>query len=982
VSAVELTDLDRPAAASTNEDGSFEHVNLLDDLQGLSRRLTASLASGDWLDSFLFAAGMNQVAEDFLHRDVVMLARVKTVLARQPSRVASVARTAADSARRAGLGLRERRPEERSVRLWQDKLALLTQALADRVAGIPGKADVGELDSYAAAVLGRLPSLPRALRCRILQMPTCFQSLDQRPSDCGLLVDGFADRWPDRGRAVRVLGLRTSGSYLAPLVAAYLKGAGYREVQAWTMRPGQDMHREERDRLRSVVLSDALLVMIDDPPKTGKSLAIAAQRLELSGLPRERIVMLAPLTGPMSAVPELLRSYQTLVLPWPRWSIHERLRPEVVKLDLDRLLEGRDVAVVGPGGDRERMKVCAVTSIQSLAVPPIGDLKGGSPVRRHVRAVFEVSLRDGLGREVRHHVYAKGAGLGYFGRHSLTVARALEEFVPDTYGLSDGLLFRAWAPEGARIRRPEAVPGMADRVAAYILARRAKLAVPTDISERLVGLNPVWQRVADIIAASFGRARSLVRPLTHRAALRLLQVARPSVIDGSMAVCQWFGDPLTPSGLLKVDYDERAYSNQDTVVDQLYSFDPVFDLAAAATDLQLSGGDDEGVKLAATLRDAFETVAGRVSDERWLLYQLLVLKSYRQFLESMRSELDERTYHELATDTMPLLEPSALADEIDRLCDLMAQLDRRYLCGLFLSDLRPSGDGALCAIDIDGVLETDHLGYSSVTPLGALGLRSLVAHGFRPILATGRSVKEVRDRCRALGLAGGVAEYGAAFYDLRSDRVHELLTNEHRDDLEQLRAALAAVESMHIASGYRRAVRASLISDGERRPVPRSMVQSILDECGLDGRVRAVHGWAQTDFMVAGVDKGSGLKALLQALDPRSPGKFQDSLALAVGDGAEDVPMLAMANVRVAPANAEPAIASIGARVVRRRHQGGLAQGIELLIGHRPGGCVLCRPAATAGDAGILLTALKAQEDGRLRKLRQAARLASLVVGR
>lgn len=982
MTALEITEVNLLAETSANENTDFDGVNLLDDLQGLSGRLAASLAAGDWLDSFLFAAGMNQVAEDFLHRDVAMLARVSALFARRPSVVTLIARTTVDSARRAGVGLRDKSPTERSVRLWQEKLALLTQALADRVAGLPGEAAVGELNFHAAAVLGRMPSLPRALRRRILQMPTCFQSLDQRPSDCGLLADGFADRWPDRGRAVRVLGLRTSGSYLAPLVAAYLKRAGFSDAKAWTMRPSQDMHRDERDRFRSVVQSDALLVMVDDPPKTGKSLALAAQSLEMNGLTRERIVMLAPLTGPTSAIPERLVGYQTIALPWPRWSVHERLRPEAVKLDLDRLLEGRDVLVSGPSGNSEVINVRAVTSIQRLEVPPIGDLKGGSPVRRHVRAVFEITLRDGVGREASHHVYAKGVGLGYFGRHSLTVARALQGFVPETYGLRDGLLFRAWAPEGARIGRPQNLPGMAERIAAYVLARRERLAVPTDVSERLVGLNPVWQRVADIIAASFGGARSLVRPFTHRAARQLLRVAEPSVIDGSMAVCQWFGDPRVPQGLLKVDYDERAYSNQDTVVDQLYSFDPVFDLAAAAADLQLSGSEDAGATLAATLRDAFESVAGGISDERWLLYQLLVLKSYRQFLESMRSELDERTYRELASDTIPLLEPSALAEEVDRLCELMARLDRRYLFELLIGDLPRSSDGPLCAIDIDGVLETDQLGYSSVTPLGALALRSLFAHGFRPILATGRSVTEVRDRCRDLGLAGGVAEYGAAFYDARGDRVHELLTQEHRDDLERLRGALAAVQNMHIASRYSRAVRASLISDGERRPLPRSMVKPIIEECGLAGSVRAVHGWAQTDFMVEGIDKGSGLRALLDVLDPPSSRKFHDPLVFAVGDGAEDVPMLAMAKLRVAPANAEPAVAVIGARVVGRRHQGGLAQGVQLLIGHRPGGCDVCRPAAAAGDARILLAALQAQEDGRLRKLLQAARLASLVVGR
>ena len=78
--------------------------------------------------------------------------------------------------------------------------------------------------------------------------------------------------------------------------------------------------------------------------------------------------------------------------------------------------------------------------------------------------------------------------------------------------------------------------------------------------------------------------------------------------------------------------------------------------------------------------------------------------------------------------------------------------------------------GALCAIDIDGVLETSPLGFSSLTPTGAVTLRAVTLHGYRPILATGRSLDEVRERCAAYHLAGGVAEYGAVVYNHGTER--------------------------------------------------------------------------------------------------------------------------------------------------------------------------------------------------------------------
>src|SRR5205085_10359505 len=92
-------------------------------------------------------------------------------------------------------------------------------------------------------------------------------------------------------------------------------------------------------------------------------------------------------------------------------------------------------------------------------------------------------------RETRT-VCAEGAGLGYLGRHALTVARALPEFLPAVYGLRDGLLYREWLPDGGRL---EPGDGAAVRIAEYVAARNRALAVDADTSLRLGGRDPAWE---------------------------------------------------------------------------------------------------------------------------------------------------------------------------------------------------------------------------------------------------------------------------------------------------------------------------------------------------------------------------------------------------------------------------------------------------------------------------------------------------------
>jgi hydroxymethylpyrimidine pyrophosphatase-like HAD family hydrolase len=255
----------------------------------------------------------------------------------------------------------------------------------------------------------------------------------------------------------------------------------------------------------------------------------------------------------------------------------------------------------------------------------------------------------------------------------------------------------------------------------------------------------------------------------------------------------------------------------------------------------------------------------------------------------------------------------------------------------------------LCAIDLDGVLECGQLGYPATSPTGALALRALVAHGYRPVLATGRSVADVRDRCAAFGLVGGIAEYGcAAFHDgeaidLRSPRARALL--------DRIRDELARCPGVRFDPRHAYAVRA-VVGHG---PVPTELLAGIPALANPEAQV--IHGQGQTDITVTGIDKGSGLRALADLLG-------QPGCALAVGDSQPDLPLLACAPLARAPRNARLGAGGGGIELTGRAYQAGLVQACAELLGHRPGRCPVCRPPAFGPRTRTVLAILDLRANG------------------
>jgi len=887
-----------PASDAGNRGAGLVVTNLLNDLATLGPLLDAAARQDAWLDAYLVAAGINQIAEDYLHGSPYPLDEAASLLGKAGARYARLAGRAFAAggwmARRLAAGTAGLR---RTI-VWQRQMAVLVADLADAIT--IGAARHPGLRIRCAEVARQVESLPAGLQRTIVRLPACFHDFDQRPEDLARLVARLSERWPQRTRPLAVVGLRTSGSYLAPLIAAMLRARGYRQAAALTLRPGRALLADERARVRSVARADGLVLLTDDPPVTGASLAQAAAQLERLGVAPEAVVLLLALEDEPDRLPPALAGYASVVIGPEEWSVHFRLQAETVRQEVAALLS------------------------HEFEVEAVDQLPVAVRRRGHRRALFRLrgyDTGDGAAREL--DVLASGLGLGYLGAHVLEVSRTLSAFSPRVLGRRDGVLYREWLP----VERSMAAPGsdddaLAAGAASYVAARRRALGVARDASVAMRGERAVWEIAGLILAGGFFRLAPVARvTLVDRVARRLLRVAEPSVVDGNMSPEHWFAPIEDSRPPVKVGLSDRSYWRLG-----LTCFDATFDLAGV-------GAFAPDGALAENVRSAWRRETGEGMDsERWLLYELAHLWGRRQ----ARPEAEAEVRH------------------------ASARALQRYFAGAFLEDVKRKATGPLCALDIDGVLETDHLGFPSPTRASATALRALIAHGYRPVPVTGRGLEEVRDRCRSYGLAGGVAEYGSVVCLEEGDRSVALVGPDGAAALRRLRAMLRARDGVCLDPAYAHAVRAHRVSNGGRRlPLGAVEVTECLEASGVTDAVRAIPGESQTDFVAVEVDKGYGLRVLAAEL----AGDAQQ-IALGVGDTAADAPMLALARAAFVPAHAAPEAMTTGARRVARPYQAGLALAVAELLGHRPGGCELCRVALMTPSRKLLLELLSIPESG------------------
>jgi hypothetical protein len=298
-----------------------------------------------------------------------------------------------------------------------------------------------------------------------------------------------------------------------------------------------------------------------------------------------------------------------------------------------------------------------------------------------------------------------------------------------------------------------------------------------------------------------------------------------------------------------------------------------------------------------------------------------------------------------------------------------------HLASVHLDGVGAVDGGPAWVVDMDRVLESEGLGFECASPASLLALRSLFAHAQQVFVASGRSLGEVRERCRAFGLAGGVAEHGAVTWDERRRESTVLLGTEASRALGTLREALLEEPDMLVDPRYRHSLSlfrpAAAGGPAVTAAADAAAVRALIDRHRLPG-LEVVEGERRTVVRAAGVTRGDAFERLWQARGVPRP-------LHVVGAGADDLGLLAMADGRHVVGGALRAHrAELRLRLVRRPGPAGLLLVAGGALHGWRGSCGRCRPPKlTAADAA-LVQALALRDRGRLALLRYCARPSAL----
>ena len=929
----------------------------------LSEQLTASTLpdEDEAFTSFLFAAGLHQIFEDYFHREAFLLKRAERVRSSAPVLVGELARLAATLA----VGASEARRLTSSARVAaraEEGLSRLVEQLAWAAVDVRNTRGLESARRTWAALRPTVDRCPEKLLASVLRLPDPFYRFDQSIEDCRALVRRFAETWPDRGRPILILGIRTSGTYLAPLYRALLQDAGYRPVECLTVRPGQRWRRPEIESLRAVSARDGLIVITDDPPATGSAVARVVADVEHHGVPRDAVALVLPLFGPESSLPESLRPFASIVLPWREWSIHAQLEPESIRHALSRMLLGQEIEE-----SVTTMRVAAVEDVERIDDTAVREAAAG---RRHASARYRARLVGEAGEIVELPVVVTGLGPEYYCSRARGLAAVLDAFVEAPLGVEGGLLYERDVGAESRVRLPIS-NALEERLVSYIVQRHEALEIEVDPSIRTSDDQMVWRMAADALGTALGGPfRALAYPVTHLASLRLLTVPRPSVTDGNLTLSSWCVAPGSRDGARKTDWLGR-----------LSCYDAAFDLASAAAsadveELVFEGNKARALPLGERLLETYCRQTGEEIDpERWLLYQLVENSQRLTYLgRQLIADEEDGDADERRSETMRRWLSTRRA---------LAQEHQKYISDVFFTDVARSKDGPLCAFDVDWVLETKWLDFPAIAPAGALALRALLRHGYRPVIVTARSLGEVRDRCRLYRLAGGVAEFGSVLYNHESGQVLSPLQASERAELVRLRDELEKLPDVYVDHAHEHSVRAVRVTTrGSVRGLDEDTIHAALHAADLEGRLRIFRGGGQTDFVTASAHKGTGLRALAGALGTDFEKKHP--IAFAMGDDWPDAPMFDLAQAKYAPANISDELrnqlsAWPDLTVTRDPYGSGVLQAVTAFLGHSPRACRVCGPPLLSERQKLLVTALGGLDGPRRRRVERVVSLAALL---
>jgi adenine/guanine phosphoribosyltransferase-like PRPP-binding protein len=800
----------------------------------------------------------------------------------------------------------------------------------------------GRVDTGAVHASGvRLASLldvefPPDLRVQRPRVPGSFRKKDLTHYDILELGRKFVDKFPNRARPLAVVGLRTAGSYFAPMLASYLRSQGYTDARVVTLRPKRGIAPWENERLVDRRRRSGLALLVDEPIDTGESMATAMDLLRGAGFAAADVVVMIPVHPARRDLTEIRQSLslsETHVLrldpeEWHKWKLMQAETAAIRLLDYFRERGHRAARIVStPAAEQFNASLLK---------------QWEESFESRLKRVYAVHLGDPAYPTEIRYVLAESVGWGWLGYQAFIAASKLERFVPPLLGLRDGILYTEWFPQygdspaqntslgcGSELecaaesallaakRGPEGAErgAMIRRGASYIAARFHSLRLAGDPSSDLgrQGYSTGYQVLAKALSRVFyWKWAAALKRVRLRNELSRRVCPYPTLIDGRMNEEEWIrGD----GSLLKTGFAHHALGKS-----ALNVTDPAYDIA----DLILSFGLSHDEERALILRYVEES-GDRGVEERLFLHKLMAGTV--------------RMSSALAAMADPRLQSEEFNRSYLQAWNFLTVQTASY-CGAFCGKPAPvEWSSPLVVLDIDGVVDRRSFGFPCSTAAGIRALSLLHSHHAAIAFDSARSLSQVREYCAAYGCIGGVAEYGGAVWDAIGGRTRVLVSPESLSQLERLRSALGRIPGVLLDDGYQYSVRAYTCT-GTPQPLPAAVIGGLVRELRLD-RLKIRQTTIDTTILAGETDKGRGLTALLDLAGR------PEADVVAVGDSEADLAMFSVAGRSYAPAHISCAAAArrLGCQVVGAPYQRGLLEASRLAVHPRGERCARCRPA-------------------------------------
>jgi len=781
-----------------------------------------------------------------------------------------------------------------------------------------------QIDSMAKALAALLEeTLPEDLLGQRPRLVAAFHSQSLTLHDITTLAEKFVALHPDRQRPILLMGVRTAGSHFAPLAYAYLRSLGYEKLDSVTARSTKGITPWEAVQMARAAQKGALAVILDEPIATGSAIAQTVRLLLQAGFPLSNIVALLP-NHPYRRGwrwpdrPELASASQITTVflekeEWHKWRLFD---PEISMGRLQEYFQAQGYTNVTLSSSRRLEQLTA-------------QLEALSPRKGHIqlKRLYEVSLQNASGENEKRYVLAKSAGVGWLSYHAFLAGEQLRPFLPPVLGLRDGILFTEWLPQpdhgtapGTRLREEDI-----DRLASYVAARVKALPLKEDVlyelvqTYKLVSLgylaDPFSNLYRNSVVAALRRCRLRDRFAKTRN-------PRPTFTDSKMRPVEWVRGP---AGLLKTDFEHHGLGKPE-----LNATDPAYDLADAILHWELPPEDE-----ARLLARYIEQSGDNGARQRLFLHKILAgVIASDLALEILRAP-QLSSSHEAANRDYSRAR-NFLTIQATRFCGNLCQ--------------RPTAvhwRSPLAILDIDGVLDAWSFGFVSTTAAGIEAVSLLHTHGYAIAVDTARSLKEVREYCKAYGFAGGVAEYGSVLWDAVQQKEIVLLDPDTLRELEQVKNTLRQISGVFVNDRYEYSVRAYHFEQGHTAAVPAQVIEGVLESVGA--RNLHLHQVASESAILAkNVDKGTGLQSLLSWVG------MAQADTVALGDSAADLAMFRVVKRSFAPAQVRcrEEAEQIGCKIVNRSHQPGFLQIVRSLVHADGRRCRLCKDVKPSWPKG------------------------------